>query len=299
MMMKTRMTLALTTKSQPASRRVKGPLYNGPFAKIWEDKNDKEIIMVGKHWKQSEIDILLSDEPWYDRSVIELLPGRSWDGIKQKAKKLGLKFDHPCTAKSFGRLLEATPISYYWNGFLLADGSFQERGALTFALGDKEVEQMKRFAIFVGKDDINESKNGVVIQSGRVSHPLMEKFDYKPNKTKHPPTEWDYKGLSDELLLSHFIGFIDGDGSVRKQHNGTDHCLVTIRMDSSWCEWLKEYIGEIRKRTGLLFGQPHIGYDGYTEFCIGSPKTVVFLKRFLTEHQLPVLERKWDKVEVD
>ena len=256
--------------------------------------------MAGIEWSREEEKILTKDYPWYDKEVTKLLPRRSWDAIKLRAVKLGLQFDHPCTAQSVGRLLDETPEAYYWNGFLLADGSFQERGTIRLCLGKADVEQVKRFGSFIGKDKINDRSEigrGIIVQSRRVSFPLMERFDYKRNKTKDPPTGWDYKNVPTDLLVSHLIGFIDGDGSIIRQlGRKAERYRIHIRIDTCWCEWLKGYIEEIRGWTGFSFGTPYLGCDNRTECCIGSHKTVVFLRDFAKQHRLPVLERKWSKV---
>jgi intein/homing endonuclease len=256
--------------------------------------------MAGIKWSEEEDKILTRNYPWYDKEVTKLLPRRTWDAIKLRAVKLGLQFDRPCTARHINRLLEETPEAYYWNGFLLADGSFQERGTLSFTLGKEDVEQVKHFGSFIGKDKINnrsEIGRGIIIQSKKVSFSLMEKFNYKRNKTKDPPVDWDFQSVPTDLLVSHLIGFIDGDGSILRQlGRKVERYRIHIRIDTCWCEWLGRYIEEIRGRTGFSFGTPYLGYDNRTECCIGSYKTVKFFRDFAKLHNLPVLERKWGKV---
>lgn len=256
--------------------------------------------MAGIEWTQEEESTLKQNYPWYDKEVMNLLPRRSWDAIKLKAAKLGLQYDHPCTAKTTGRLLEETPEAYYWNGFLLADGTFQEQGTIGLFLGLEDVKQVRRFGSFIGKDKINnrsEIGRGIIVQSRKVSKPLMEKFNYKRNKTKDPPINWGYKSVPTDLLVAHLIGFIDGDGSIIRQHKRRlERYRIHLRIDACWVEWLKGYIEEVRKRTQFSFGTPYLGYDQRTECCIGSHKTVVFLRNFAKQHRLPVLERKWSKV---
>lgn len=111
-------------------------------------------------------------------------------------------------------------------------------------------------------------------------------------KTFNPPRELPY--TDDVLLRAWLVGYIDGDGYLYKQTGRKSAALQTV-AHISWESFLKDVVEK------LDFG--HIFYRYYSEdksyVCIVSQKhgELVDLKLFARSHNLPVLERKWIKVD--
>ena len=84
--------------------------------------------MAGKKWSTQEIDFLINSYGSFGKiDLLKGLPNRSWDSIKLKARHLNLCFYqgvHEHVKGDLSSLLKDNPVSYYWNGFLAADGSF-------------------------------------------------------------------------------------------------------------------------------------------------------------------------------
>lgn len=119
------------------------------------------------------------------------------------------------------KLLEESLESFYWLGFIIADGSFYK---YRFELGLKEsdLSHLEKFKDFL------QSNSKIIYRSktksyrfgfnNRFSIPkVMEKYGIHYAKTYNPCTFDPFKNYSQNLLMSLFIGIIDGDGHIDKQ----------------------------------------------------------------------------------
>ena len=189
------------------------------------------------------------------------------------------------------KLLEETPEAYYWIGFLLADGHFQN-GRVKFHLGLKDSEQVKKFASFIkwnGKfEDRGELGIGVSAKHTEVIEELCKKFDIKQDKTYNPPKT--ILNHDKELLKYLLIGFIDGDGNIENQYKRKD-CFIRIKVHKSWDGILKEFC----ELVGYDTKHVKLNKQGYCELCFSDSKIVTELKK--KTHILLVLERKWKKID--
>lgn len=193
-----------------------------------------------------------------------------------------------CAAKSRAKrkcdlspLLEETPEAYYWVGFLLADGHF-ENGRVNFHLALKDSDQVKKFANFIKWSgnfyDRVELGIGFAAKHTEVVEELCKKFDIKQNKTYNPPKT--ILNHDKELLKYLLIGFIDGDGSINENS-------IKFRIHSSWLGVLNEFadlFDEGKKAT--------ITKDGYAYWRINKHNTTKVLLPIISF--VPYLKRKWE-----
>lgn len=194
-------------------------------------------------------------------------------------------------------LLEETPEAYYWIGFLMADGGFQMNRYLRLELSSMDKEHLLRFSNFInysGKYIIH--KNCIAISCGdHITVPqIMVKFDMKSRKTYNPPEH--LPDVSDELLLSLIIGFIDGDGCIQKQSVGNNY-IIKIQCHGSWIFILQEMMNVINNHYGMINLDVKINNRGYSFFRIFNPKVQRGLKQIALDLTLPIMERKWDKID--
>ena len=125
---------------------------------------------------------------------------------KQKAQHCG----------DISKLLENTFEAWYWVGFLLADGSFNNnRLKLTLAIKDKE--HLLKFASFIkytGSLLETDKSVSVAVQNTDLVKKLCSKYENLSKKTYKPPTI--LSNLSKDTLYCILAGFIDGDGCKKK-----------------------------------------------------------------------------------
>lgn len=180
-------------------------------------------------------------------------------------------------------LLEETPEAYYWIGFLLADGHF-ENGRIKFHLALRDAEQVRRFASFIkwtgNFEDRGELGIGVAAKHTEVVERLCDKFDIKQDKTYNPPKT--ILNHDKELLKYLLIGFIDGDGNINENS-------VRFRVHSSWLDILNEFVILFDKEKKAKMTK-----DGYAYWSISKHNTEEVLLPLISS--VPHLERKWKNI---
>lgn len=184
------------------------------------------------------------------------------------------------------KLLEDTPESWYWMGFLLADGHFSTKGRVKVTLCEKDIDHLKRFIEFTGFGKVSRVGKYVSVSVMDVSTvgKLMELFSIQSNKTYNPP---NLSSLSADQLFCLSIGFIDGDGHISRQH-GRKGSYITIKVHSSWKSTLQEIFPD---------HTPYIQNSGYAVVNISDTMSTRAYKTRALLLNLPILNRKWDIID--
>ncbi len=253
--------------------------------------------MAGIRWTKQEDDFLKKN---YAEASFDLihrrLKRRTHAAIILRAEKLGLKRAVvPSRIGSIQLLLEETPQAYYWAGFIAADGCILNGKRLSIALCNADKEHLEKFARFV-QTKIRGNKTAVAsIQDGILVPKFCKKFDLRPRKTYNPPS---LDIVDDDLFLAFMAGFIDGDGSIGNIKNRKDNNLQ-IKLHSSWCDALAKMEARIYEVLGIPRRKTFtkINKQGYTYLSITNNKVIRSLKKRLITLELPLMERKWSKID--
>lgn len=195
-------------------------------------------------------------------------------------------------------LLNETAESYYWLGFLLADGHFSKLNRLSVVLSIKDRDHLVKFLNFLNSDanilefenspfrginqDIKYMAAHLAIMDTYSISVLREKYNIVSNKTENPP---NLSSLTDEQKFCLKIGFIDGDGSIQYQ-SGRKDCIMSIKCHHSWKDTIE-----------FLFGKCSINNKGYAYHCTADNEVLRAWKRKAIELNLPFMERKWNKID--
>ena len=196
-------------------------------------------------------------------------------------------------------LLDDTNEAFYWIGFLLADGSFSEY-RLKIGISGHDIEHLKKFAKFIKykkqikinyfiKNNKEYSVCGLSVQNKIIVPQIKNKFDIHLSKTYNPPCTLN--NWSRNLILSLFIGFIDGDGCIVKKTNRKD-AKLGIQIHSSWLQILKEFSNIIFKKDYTC-----INANGYACLTIEEFPVIRRLKEEMLTLNIPFLERKWNRID--
>jgi hypothetical protein len=227
-------------------------------------------------------------------------PNRTYDALKLRAEKLGLIFwdkttKHPSVVGDLSKLLEETPVAYYWVGFLMADGYINhETMRLNFTLAKTDKNQIIKFANHIGcnfKDVKGKNACKTAIQDKCNMPKIISKFDFKPQKTYNPP---DLTKINKNLFDYFLIGFIDGDGSIRKQYKRKDS-VIKIKVHSTWLNNLQFISEHLSKKYNVRLVYPKINNQGYAKFDISNMISVRNLK--ILSKNVPCIERKWEIID--
>lgn len=252
-------------------------------------------------WSKEEIDIIIKNyEKLEKEKIINLIPNRTWNSIKLKSNSLYLNRSFDFNRESnMNILLKNNSESFYWIGFLLADGHINNSIRIKLVLSTKDIDHLIKFSKYVECDNIqsDDIKCIVSLQNKEVCPQICDKFFIKSDKTYNPPN-FNLYLFDKELLFSLIIGFIDGDGSIKKLYKRNDSNL-TIHLHKSWeynLIFIENFIYEYFKETKFK-KLSKIGNDGYSRLIISNNKILNMLKKECLRLKLPIMNRKWDIID--
>ena len=131
-------------------------------------------------------------------------------------------------------ITEQTPQSFYWVGFLIADGSFHSGGKFELGLAEKDLNVIEAFCEYIAYSNKimyrEDTKSYRISFANSIENPkFMEKYGFKPRKTYNPIDFSVFGDYDKELLLALLVGIIDGDGSIQPNGSSNAFC-ITIRI---------------------------------------------------------------------
>lgn len=193
-------------------------------------------------------------------------------------------------------IIEESIESFYWIGFIIADGSFYDKTNFEFGLAEKDKEVLDEFAKFIslnGKIAHREStKSYRIMFSNSKSIPnFMEKYGFKFRKTYNPIDFNILKIYPKDLLTSLLIGIIDGDGSI--ENNGSIGAFVIhIHSHNVWSSFYTELLTYLE----IPYTINNINNTNTIKVNIYKRDYILKLNNFIKDNNLFHLNRKWDKI---
>lgn len=183
----------------------------------------------------------------------------------------------------------------------MADGHFGEH-RLSVSINRADEEHLWGLACFLGPNFVVRQWFGsagnelasLTCQDRVFMQQLRERFELSSRKTYEPPKRVPYEDV--DILRSWFIGFIDGDGTIQQRHNRST-LQVSVVAHASWFDLLSSSA----KRLGswsLKLSDNGTG-NAYVRVGIGKQEDLIALAQHAFDHGLPVLRRKWGKVNPD
>lgn len=208
-------------------------------------------------------------------------------------KSCATRLRTPETSK-IEKLLDETNESYYWIGFLLADGHFGENGRISLTLSAKDLDHLQKYAKFINCNNVktNDIKCSISTLKRDYGKMLMNKFNINTNKTYNPPNKSFFINLDRQKIMSIICGFIDGDGHIYKLHKRKDFA-ITIKTHGSWIDILNYF-------SLVLIGKEsaYINKKGYALLNISDTEKIKNIKREIENLSLPYMNRKWDNIDL-
>lgn len=210
-------------------------------------------------------------------------------------------------------LISGTPISYYWLGYLMADGWFDHKKKAIMAWASvKDLEHLELYAFYVKAKTRKENEQikpitslcfdsdykeiySVRVRHKEVVEKLIEQFKLVPKKTYNPP---DLSSIfkKDDLFLSFLVGFIDGDGTISSQPK-SHNLSIRIQIHKSWFSNLELIETQLYKTLNIKQIRKLTRIKNDTAFLNLARYEVVYrLYQRVLALNLPWLERKWLKI---
>jgi hypothetical protein len=232
------------------------------------------------------------------QELLNIFPNRTWNSIKLYANKCNLQRNNKSyfSETTAENLLEESLESFYWLGFLFADGHFSKLNRIQVGLAIKDKEQIDRLATFLNIPvHLNKAKTKCIISimNTKVIKNIKNRYKIESNKTYKPVCLDSVRDVN--LLTALIIGFIDGDGSLGKQSNRMD-CLITIKLHSSWVGILNTFNIFLKTQLNIELSSPYLNPQGYAEITWANRKVIRYFYEFIKINKLSVLNRKWNKI---
>lgn len=199
-------------------------------------------------------------------------------------------------------LLNGTNESFYWIGFLLADGAFYKNYRVRLVLSKKDMAHLYKYAEYIESDvkvyTFQEYDYAYVASMDKLYvSMLMDRFDIHPNKTYHPPNIEVFKHLSFEENMSMICGFIDGDGCIKHQYNRPDSSMM-IKLHHTWKVFLQYILDFININFHKTKSKITITKcSRYAYLVISDNDILNRIKNFAILKELPIMTRKWDNIQ--
>lgn len=266
---------------------------------------ENEAMKKQTKWTEEKIDLLKRDYPLGDKDKLAKKLEVTRDVLKDAARRFGVKSLKDKNFYKLAKLYEDTHLSYYWMGFIMADGHISQNNQLSINLSIKDLDHLILLSYLINSNvKIKSFKTALcgkprdycvlTCQDAKYGKLLKEKFGItdKP-KTYFPPT---LSFPNKELFLAFFIGFLDGDGTFSKDYKG-DCSFIRLELHSNWLETLKLFSGHL-KEIGVetKYG---INSRGFSFLRFYRHKNFVNIKKFAIEKNLPILKRKWDCINIE
>jgi len=198
-------------------------------------------------------------------------------------------------------LLLNTPEAFYWCGFLSADGSISSNlKRLALVLQERDINHMRKFANYIkwkGNIRRHEIKGRGYLTVSAMDANMIPKLVIERHifnrKTYNPPSDIPSKNADNRFAYS--IGFIDGDGCIRKKSKSKRGSFLSVKCHSCWENMLK-IIGE--SLCGFNKVNVKINNNGYARFHITDNMLLRDIKLKAQSLKLPIMHRKWNKIDI-
>jgi hypothetical protein len=223
------------------------------------------------------------------KEIMETL-NLSWPYIQKLAHYNNIKreFNENVNDWKYKKLLDYyNNITLYWIGFMLADGHISKQKNIQINLSKNDKDHIIKLQQYLGGFKIIETPSivRITLSDKKTISKLSNDFGWESNKTKIPiqiP-----KFLTDDGIFSLIIGFIDGDGSICNKG------MLRIKCDSSWKEILEFFYYHLTNENKKF----NLTSDNCSLVYINKLKTLKNIKEKILNLELPVLDRKWNKVQ--
>lgn len=210
--------------------------------------------------------------PSHGSEYVAKLLGKSSHAVSELARKLGVKCEVVLSRRGdLSPLFNGSIQSFYWLGFIAADGYVSKDGHLLISQVEKDKETLDRMAEYLSTEVKTVEHKGGFKAGGRIAYrigikdlvlgrkiydlfqiPLGQKKTYTPISVGFIKTQ--------EQAMAFLCGFIDGDGS-RYTNN------FKIECDLSQLEMFKSLMNLIPQYKGFLLKEKYRKQQNKT-FCL-------------------------------
>ncbi len=217
--------------------------------------------------------------------------------VKSMARLLKVKCLKDKNLYKLKILNEETLLSYYWLGFIVADGFISEGGQMSFILSIIDKNHLNKLAKLIGiklhtrtvKTAYATSKIcSISCKDVKYGIIIKNKLNITNNKTYNAPNLNFFKNK--EQALAFFIGFSDGDGMIQWRHDVPS--MLRINCHYNWINNFKIF-KYYMKKNGINTSVVRVDKRGYSVFSISTGSDILKIRQWAMNNNIPLLTRKW------
>lgn len=195
-------------------------------------------------------------------------------------------------------LLSGSLESFYWLGFIAADGTIDKKGKLQISQAEKDRNTICLMANYLkGKVMIRNVKGGfnkkstivyeLIISHKEITDKIREFFGLTDITKTHAGIKLDFI-KSPEQAMCFLMGFMDGDANIRHNH-------AKIQCYRTWLEVFQKLSSllPLEYQDGIIKLEYKEQQDSYYANWILRSQPIRKLKKFALENNIPISERKW------
>lgn len=249
--------------------------------KTWQKWTLEEIELLKTHWKSSSMEELLNQ-----------FPNRNYNSLMLKAQSLGIKSEIQRKRKGSLDFLDSINLkSAYWWGFIMADGHLTKKGELIIQLNKRDENHLNKLALLLNSKTNTIKEDYVIlrVQDKNFGKKWLNIFNINTPKTYTPPNLSIF--YNKELLLSFFIGLIDGDGCIWESKKWLN---LRIELHGNWLNEL-QIISNHLKSMYDIDSKVKMTKRGTSKIDINTKKDLKILKDYIKNSEC--LERKWSRLD--
>ncbi len=271
-----------------------------------------QLIKPQIKWTEDKIKLLKDEYPNGNKNELAKKLGIKRSTLKDAARRFKV-VSLTKNKKQCEKLLDGSLLSYYWHGFLIGDGNISSVGRFVVTLAIKDKEHLQKYNNWIpGKlqeyttsidNEKSYSSGGTYIKytcNDKITANLFLKiYDIEnKKKTEFPPNLKNLE-VSDQFI-SFFFGMFDADGCVCTRSNKDQQIAngLKIEVHKNWFDTLC-YIQQKLLFFYKIESQVKYTSRGYAKLMITKYEYLKQLKQIAISLQLPILKRKWDKIDLN
>lgn len=192
-------------------------------------------------------------------------------------------------------LLDGSLQSMYFLGLIVSDGSFYKT-RFEITLKGEDIHILELLSTLCGSAPIKDKKvkdtvyKRLAFNNKKSIEYIMQYFDIKYQKTYNPIENLVLYNYTFDQIVAFIIGCIDGDGCCYTDGKGKSPS-IQLTHHNNWDAFYTDVLNHI----GLPFNRRLKKNTNVSTTSLARTKTIIFLRDFIIENNLIVLNRKWDK----
>lgn len=250
-----------------------------------------QLIKPQKPWTDKEIKNFKQDWKILTKSQLIQKYNRGYESLKSAARRFKVKKINEFTNHNKLKiLLNNSNESWYWLGFIVADGYLSQKGELKITLSNLDNTHLFKLSQYLKCNLLKDKYSHITCKDAINGIKLIKQFKIKEKKTYYPCDLESIKNL--KQFFCFLTGFIDGDGHLAISKQGKP-VMIRVQCYKTWIDNFYLFQKFLQKLN--IESKVYIDTQNYARFCIYKQKSIIKLYELIQYLNIPYMERKWDQ----